>query len=79
MRAKYFGCHFVCVTLEFHFEAVRKQECAFYSRRSEKVCFSCLVVSKEASVAQKANEVKKCLERITGASIVLEKDSRRVI
>ena len=31
----------------------------------EKVCFSCLVVSKEASVAQKANKVMKCLKSNT--------------
>ena len=30
-------------------------------------------------MAQEANKVKKCLERITVALIVLEKDSRRVI
>ena len=45
-----------------------KQDRAFYIHRSfstaEKVCFSCLVVSKEASVAQKANKVMKCLKVI---------------
>ena len=29
----------------------------------KKVCFSCLVVFKKASVAQKANFVRKCLEK----------------
>ena len=44
----------------------------------KKVCFSCLVVIKKASVAQKANLVRKCLEKIRGALTVPEKDSRRL-
>ena len=44
----------------------------------KKVCYSCLVVSKEASMAQKANLVRKCLEKIRGALTVPEKDSRRL-
>ena len=55
------------VTLECHFEAVRKQDHAFYSHRSfstaGKICFFCIVVSKKASVVQKANLVRKCLEK----------------
>ena len=58
----------LCVTLECHFEALRKQDRVFYSHRFffpllEKVCFFCVVVSKKASVAQKANLVRKCLEK----------------
>ena len=55
-------------TLECHFETVIKQDYAFYIHRSfssaGKVCFSSLVVSKEASMAQKANKVMKCLKVI---------------
>ena len=61
---------------------MRKQVRAFYSLRSfstaGKVCYSCLVVSKEASVAQKASLVRKCLEKIRDALAVPEKDSRRL-
>ena len=57
----------LCVTLECHFETLRKQDRAFYSHRffstAGKVCFFCVVVSKKASVAQKANLVRKCLEK----------------
>ena len=44
-----------------------------------KVCYSCLVVSKEASLAQKADLVRKCLEKIRGALTVPKKNSRRLI
>ena len=44
-------------------EAVRKQHRAFYSHMSfstaGKVCYSCLVVSKEVHMAQKADKVRK--------------------
>ena len=62
------------VTLEFHFEAVTQQHCAFYSHRSfstaGKCLFPCLVVSREPHVAQKANEIRK-FNQATGALMVL--------
>ena len=77
-----YGCHSVIhsfihsffhgVTLEFHFEAVTQQHCAFYSHRSFSTAGKSLF-SKEPRVAQKANEIRKSIKfnQATGALMVL--------
>ena len=55
-----------------------QQDRAFYSHRSFSTAGKKFVslVSKKASVAQKANLVRKCLEKIRGTLTVLKKDSQ---
>ena len=72
----------LCVTLECHFEAVRKKiarsTVTGFSPLLEKVCFFCVVVSKKTSVAQRANFVRKCLEKNKRCLNSARKDSRRL-